>query len=174
MLIRPAPPRGWQRRAGFVPSSRTDSPFLKIDGRFYIEGLGRLRVRLLPMPCDIAAAHNAVGILLFGKRRRLICQGQRATNRFWHPSQRSYDLLLRSFLLSNGSCESSSALDFGSQFINVCSRDIIAFDFVTDSVVEVAVFMTFYVSHADAALWKEAEFLLHEPQEAARACVFLF
>lgn len=92
----------------------------------------------------------------------------------WHPSQRSYDLLLRSLLLSNGSRESFSAFDFGSQFVNVCSRDIVAFDLVTDSIVEVAVFVTFYVSRTDAALWKEADLLLHESQEAARACVFLF
>ena len=92
----------------------------------------------------------------------------------WHPSQRSYDLLLRTLLLSNGSCEGSSAFNFGSQPINLRSGDIVAFDFVTDSIVEVAVFVTFYVSHADAALWKEADLLFHEPQEAARACVFLF
>ncbi len=92
----------------------------------------------------------------------------------WHPSQHSYDLLLRLLLLSNGSRESSSAFDFGAQFINVCSGDIVAFDLVADSIIEVAVFVTFYFSHADTALWKEADLLLHEPQEAARACVFLF
>lgn len=92
----------------------------------------------------------------------------------WHPSQRSYDLLLRSLLLSNGSRESSSAFDFGSQLINLCSRDIVAFNLVSDSIVEVAVFVTFYVSRTDAALWKEADLLLHESQEAARSFVFLF
>ena len=92
----------------------------------------------------------------------------------WHPSQRSYDLLLRALLLSNGSRESSSAFDLGSQLINLCSRDIVAFNFVADSIVEVAVFVTFYASHADTALWKEADLLLHESQEADRACIFLF
>lgn len=81
----------------------------------------------------------------------------------WHPSQRSYDLLLRSLLLSNGGRESSSAFDFGSQLINLCSRDIVTFDLVTDSVVEIAVFVALYVSYTDAALWKEADLLLHEP-----------
>lgn len=84
-----------------------------------------------------------------------------------HPSQRSYDLLLRSLLLSNGSRESSSAFDFGLQLINLCSRYIVTFDLVADSIVEIAVFVALYVSHADAALWKEIDFLLHEAQEAA-------
>jgi hypothetical protein len=83
-------------------------------------------------------------------------------------------LLLRSLLLSNGSRESSSAFDFGSQLINLCSGDIVAFNLVTDSIVEVAVFVAFYVSHADAALWKETDFLFHEVQKATRACIFLF
>jgi len=83
-------------------------------------------------------------------------------------------LLLRSLLFSDGGRKGPSAFDFGSQIINLCSRDIVAFDLVADSIVEIAVFVALYVSHADAALWKETDFLFHEVQKAARACIFLF
>lgn len=122
-----------------------------------------MRVRPLLMPGDIATACNAIGVFLFGRRRQLIRQERRVTSCFWHPSQRSYDLLLRSLLLSDSSRKSPSTFDFGSQLINICGRDIVAFDLVTDSIVEVAVFVALYVSYTDAALWKEADFLLHEP-----------
>ena len=81
---------------------------------------------------------------------------------------------MRSLLLSNGGRKSPSTFDFGLQLINLCSGYIVTFDLVTDSIVEIAVFVALYVSHADAALWKETDFLLHEAQEAARACIFLF
>lgn len=80
-----------------------------------------------------------------------------------HPSQRTYDLLLRLLLFSDGGHKSPSAFDFGLQLINLCSRDIVAFNLVADSIVEVAVFVALYVSHADAALWKEVNLLFHEP-----------
>ena len=81
---------------------------------------------------------------------------------------------MRLLLFFDGGRKSPSTFDFGSQLFNLCSRDIVTFDFVADSIVEVAVFAALYISHADAALWKEANFLLHEAQEADRACVFLF
>ena len=90
-------------------------------------------------------------------------------SRIWRPSQRSCDLLLRLLLLSDGGRKSSSAFDFGPQLINVCSRDIVAFDLVADSIVEIAVFVALYASQADAALWKAADLLFHEDQEATRA-----
>lgn len=91
-----------------------------------------------------------------------------------HPPQRTYDLLLRLLLFSDGGRKSPSAFDFGSQLINLFSRDIVTFDLVANSIVEITAFVALYVSHADAALWKEANLLLHEVEEAPRTCVFLF
>lgn len=62
-----------------------------------------------------------------------------------HPPQRTYDLLLRLLLFFDGSRKSPSAFDFGSQLINLCSRDIVAFNLVADSIVEIAVFVALYV-----------------------------
>ena len=81
---------------------------------------------------------------------------------------------MRLLLFFDGGRKGSSTFDFGSQLINICSGDIVAFDLVADSIVEISVFVALYASHADAALWEEADFLLHESQEAARAGVFLF
>ncbi len=76
-------------------------------------------------------------------------------------------MLLRLLLFFDGGRKSLSTFDFGSQLINLCGRDIVTFDLVADSIVEIAVFMALYVSYADAALWKEVDFLLQEVQEAA-------
>ena len=63
----------------------------------------------------------------------------------WHPSQCSYDLLLRLLLFFDGGRKSPSAFDFGLQLINLCSRDIVTFDLVADSIVEIAVFVALYI-----------------------------